>query len=95
MQLIYHIVSSCIAQWLSYAHIFLFKKDILFRDDLSQDIDYSSLCCPVRPCCLSILVYPYQFWSAHHKLPVLPAPTPLPHGNHKPVLYVCESVSVL
>ena len=28
---------------------------ILFHDGLSQDIDYSSLCYTVGPCCLSIL----------------------------------------
>ena len=43
--------------------------------------------------CLSILnviVCIYQ-----PKLPIHSSPSPLPFGNHKSVLYVCESVSVL
>ena len=35
-----------------------------------------------------------QSTSAHPKLPVLLSSDPLPLGNHEPVLYVCESVSV-
>ena len=31
--------------------------------------------------------------SANPKLPVHTTPSPLPLGNHKSVLYVCESVS--
>ena len=78
----------CIAQWLSYTRIFLFQKGVLFHDGLSQDTEYSSLCCTLGPC-------PYQFLSAHPKLPVHPSPISLPHGNYKPVLHACESVSAL
>ena len=45
----------------------------------------------VGPCCLS---YVYYFAPANPKLPSHPFPT-LPLGNHKYVLYVCQSVSVL
>ena len=54
---------------------------IIFHYRLLQDIEYSSLCCTVNPCCLSILCVvvciPFSF------------------GNHKFVFYVCKSVSVL
>ena len=42
-------------------------------------------------------VYPfyiYYFASANLNLLVTPSPTPLPLGNHKSVLYGCESVSI-
>ena len=52
---------------------------------------YSSLCYTVGPCCLSILnvcIYKHQILSPSLSLP-------LPLGNHKSDLYVCDSVSVL
>ena len=65
---------------------------ILFHCGLSQDIGFSSLCYTVGSCCLSILkiiVFIYQ--------PPIPSPAlsllPLP-GNYRPVLDICESVSV-
>ena len=36
-----------------------------------------------------------QFASTNPKLPVQPTPSHLPVGNHKSVLHVYESVSVL
>ena len=59
---------------------------ILFHYGLSQDTEYSSLCSPVGPCCLSILDVTVCICSAQPPtLPLL--------GNHKAVLHVCESVS--
>ena len=43
----------CTAKWFSYIYTHLLH--ILFHYGLSQDIEYSSLCCIVGPCCLSIL----------------------------------------
>ena len=43
----------CITRWLSYTHIYILFH-ILFHYGLSQDIEYSSLCYTVGPCCLSI-----------------------------------------
>ena len=40
-------------KWLTYMLYIPFQ--VLFHYDLSQDIEYSSLCCRVGPCCLSIL----------------------------------------
>ena len=68
-----------------YTHIL---SHSLFHYDLSQDIDYSSLCFTVGPCCLSILNI-YQFASAVPKLPVRSTPISPPPGNHSSVLYVC------
>ena len=45
----------CTAKWLSYIHIDDLYFYILFHYGLSQYIEYSSLCCTVGPCCLSIL----------------------------------------
>ena len=44
----------------------------------------------------SVLCSRTSLWltSAHPKLPALLSSDPLPLGNHEPVLYVCESVSV-
>ena len=42
------------AKWLSYTDIYILFH-ILFHCDLSQDIEYSSPCSTVGPCCLSIL----------------------------------------
>ena len=43
---------STVTQFYTYIHSFF---NILFHYGLSQEIGYSSLCCTVRPCCLSIL----------------------------------------
>ena len=44
----------CTAKWFSCTYIYILFH-ILFHDGLSQDIEYSSLCSTVVPCCLSIL----------------------------------------
>ena len=44
----------CLAKWFSYTYTYILFH-ILFHDGLSQDIEYSSLCYKVGPCCLSIL----------------------------------------
>ena len=44
----------CTTKWLSYRCIYILFH-ILFHYGLSQDIEYSSLCCTIGPCCLSIL----------------------------------------
>ena len=69
-----------------YLHIYILFH-ILFHYGLLQDIEYSSLCYTVGPCCLSIL-YILSLTTT------LPPPPLLPLGNHKSVLYVCESFSV-
>ena len=66
---------------------------ILFHYGLSQEIGYSSLCYTVGPCCLSILNVTVCIYYPRTPNPSLPLP-PLHLGNHKSVLYVCESLSV-
>ena len=44
----------CTAKWLSYTYIYILFY-ILFHHGLFQDIEYSSLCYTVGPCCFSIL----------------------------------------
>ena len=61
---------------------------VLFLYGLSQDIEYSSLCCTVGPCCLSILYILVCIYLSQ-----IPNPS-LSFGNHKSVLYVCEFVSI-
>ena len=77
----------------SYIYIHSFSHTI-FHHVLSQEIEYSSLCCTIGPHSLSILnaavVYVYQPQTPHPS-----HSTPLPFGNHKSVLYVYESVSIL
>ena len=55
VELIYNVVLiSAIQQSDSFIHAYIY---ILLHYGLSQDIEYSSLCCTVGPCCLSILVF--------------------------------------
>ena len=53
----------------------------------------------IVPYTMELIVYPFytkQYASADPKLPLHPSSTPpTPLGNHKSVLYVCESGSVL
>ena len=59
---------------------------IIFHHVLSQETGYSSLCCTVGPHCLSILNGIVASTN-----PKFPSPSiPLPTGNHKSVLCVCE-----
>ena len=81
----------CTAKWVSFTYIYILFH-ILFHYGLLQDIGYSSLCCAVGPCCLSILYILLCICQSQAPNPSLP--TSLPLVNHKTVLYVCESVSV-
>ena len=57
-------------------YVYIHSFCILLHYGLSQDIEYSSLCYPVRPCCLSIL-----YMSLHlliSKSQFIPSP-PLSH----------------
>ena len=58
-----------------------------------QDIESSSLCCIIGPCCLSILSV--VVCTASPKLLIYPSLAPFPFLNHKFVVCVYESVSVL
>ena len=61
----------CTAEWLSYTYIHTYILcHILFHCGLSQDIECSSLCCMVGPCCLSIL-YIVVWRRRWHPTPVL------------------------
>ena len=51
---------------------------ILFHDDLSQDIEHSSLCYTVGTCLSILYILVYVCWS---KPPVHP-PNPFPTGSH-------------
>ena len=85
--------SLCTAKCFSYTCMYI-PFHILFHYSLSQDIEYSSLCYAVGPCCLSIpQVIVSICWPQTPKLS-LPHPH-FPLGSYKSVLYVCESVSVL
>ena len=54
-KLIYNVVlASGVQQSDSALYIYILFQ-ILFHYSLLQDIEYSSLCCTVGPCCLSIL----------------------------------------
>ena len=44
----------CTAKWFSYTYVYILFFKILFHSGLSQDIEYSSLCYTVGPCCLSM-----------------------------------------
>ena len=65
---------------------------IFFPYGLSSDIQYSSLC--YTQDLVAHPSYVYWFASANSKVPLHPSSTPLLLGNHKPVLYACEPVSV-
>ena len=74
----------------SYIYMHYFSHTIFHRV-LSQEIGYSALCWPAGPHCLSIL----NVKVCINQLQVHPTPSPLPLGNYRCVLHVCESVSVL
>ena len=65
----------CTAKWLSYTHIYILSH-ILFHYGLSQDIEYSSLCYTVGPCCLSILYIPVFICQSQTPNPTLSYPLP-------------------
>ena len=76
----------------AYIYVYIFKNSV-FHYGLSQEIGYRFLCYTVGFCCLSILnITVYIHWP---QTPSPSIPSSLPIGNHKSVLYVYESVSVL
>ena len=99
VELIYNVVPISVLQQSdpvihthTHTHTHSFSR-IIFYHDLSQERGYSSLFCIVEPYCASILnvivcLYRPQIPSLFHSL------SP-PLNNHKSVLYVCGSVSVL
>ena len=79
---------------MTQAYIYIpFFSYIIFHHGLTQETGCSSLCYTVGPHCsfiLNVIVciyYPSTPSSSHSP--------PLRFGNHKCVLYVCESVSIL
>ena len=95
----------CTAKWFScvcilthththtHTHIYILLQ-VLSHYSLLWDIEYSSLCYTVGPCCVPVLSI--GVWSANTKLLIcLSFPFPFLFGNHKFVSYVCESVSTL
>ena len=84
VQLIYNVVLiSAVQRSDSVIHIYIVFH-ILFHYGLSQDIEHSSLCYTVGPC----------YNSLHLLIPDFQSILPSLLGNHKSVLYVCESVSL-
>ena len=63
------------AKWLRYRYIYILFH-ILFHYGLSQDIEYSSLCYTVGPCCLSILYIIVCLCPSQTPIPSLPYPCP-------------------
>ena len=64
---------SAVQQSDSVIHIYILFH-ILFRYGLSQDIEYSSLCYTVGPCCLSVLYITACVCSSHTPSPFFPQP---------------------
>ena len=77
---------SRVTQLCTYIHSFL---NIFFHYGLSQEIGCSYLWYTVGPCCLSILNVIVCIYQPQTPTPSL---SPLPLGDHKSVLYVCESI---
>ena len=63
-----------------------------FHYGLSQNTEYSSMCCPIGPCCLSILNIPVCIWNL--KLQTHLFPTLLPLGDNQSLLYVSDPLPV-
>ena len=59
----------CTAKWLSYTYIYILFN-ILFHYGLSQNIEYSSLCYPVGPCCLFLTFLNKSFLFLWKKNPL-------------------------
>ena len=95
IQFIYNIMPvSAVQQSDSVIHIYTLFFYILFHYGLSQDIKYSSLCYTLGPCCSSIRYVIVCIYQLQTPRIFLSLPYPL-LGNHRSVLYVCESVSIL
>ena len=73
----------------TYICIYTFFKKIFFST-VVYHIEYSSLCYTVGHCCLSILYIIVCICESQPPNPSLPI-SHMPPGNHKSVLYVCES----
>ena len=95
VQLIYNVVPiSSVQHTDPFIHIFIYNihthslSYIIFpRDWIEFPVLYSRTSLPIHSECHSLhLLTPNS--------PIHPTPSPLPLGNHKSVLYVCESVSV-
>ena len=71
-----------------YSICILFQ--IFFHYRLLQDIEYSSLCYTIGPCCSSILYT--AVCICYSQAPDLSLPTSFPFGSKKFVFYVCESL---
>ena len=71
--------------------IILFSDFFPYR--LLQNIEYTSLCYTVGPCCLPILYIVVCICQSQSPNLSLPPPF-FPFGNHQFVFYVCESLSV-
>ena len=92
VQLIYNVVSiSAVQQSDSVLYIQTFFFKYSFPLWFIPEIGCSSLCYTDGPCCLSILNVRVCIYQPQIPSPSLSLPTPL--GNHKSVLYVCESLS--
>lgn len=70
----------------AYLYLFLYKYSFLLEEVVGYK--YSSLCCAVGPCCLSVLRTRVKVYTCRPSLPLHP-PRPLPAGSRKSVLYVC------
>ena len=75
--------------------IYIYSFHILFHCDVSQDTEYSPLCCTIESCCLNLILFIKWFAFASHRLPIYPCPNPLHPDSHGSILCVCESVSLL
>ena len=89
VQLIYRVVLISAVQQSDQLNTYLPYFLTLFHYDISQNIEYSSLCYTVQPHCLSVLYMIACICSSQHF-----PPHPLPLDKHKSVICVCESVSV-
>ena len=62
----------CTAKWFSYTYIYILFYS-LFHYGLSQDIEYSCLCCTVGPWCLSIFYVTTYIFYPQPPTPSLPS----------------------
>ena len=84
VELIYNVVLISAIQWSDSAiHRYTCFFNILFHYCLSLDIEYTSLCYTVGPCCLPILCIIAYICSSQTPGPSLPQPLPL--DNHQSI----------
>ena len=72
VELIYNVLISAVSKVIQLYILF----HVLFHYSLSQDIEYSFLCCLVGPCCLSILYIIVCICESQTPNPSLPSLTP-------------------